>query len=130
MNRNLLDSPSFAQATCSTLEGLASLRPNWDGYGAPVIRKDIIEAARTFVQALPENLACRPRIVPMSPGNLQLEWHRGSKILELEFENAKTIHFLQWHPETGVEEEGVFPVSEIDTGLALIQWFMHGTNGA
>ena len=116
-----------AETASVAFDGLTTLKSNWDGYGAPAIRKDIIEAARNFVGLLPENWADGPRIVPMSTGNLQLEWHHGTKVLELEFEDAKTIHYLQWHPEAGVEVEATFPTSDIDTSNELIQWFMNGT---
>jgi hypothetical protein len=109
------------------LDDLARLNPNWDGYGAPAIDPSIIAAARKFIQALPETLVLRPRVVPMSTGNLQFEWHHGSKILELEFETPEMIHFLQWHPEAGVEEEATFRASDIDRAVDLIQWFMSGT---
>jgi hypothetical protein len=63
----------------------------------------------------------------MSTGNLQFEWHQGKKVLELEFESADTIRFLQWHPEQNVEEEDTFPASDTDRAVDLIQWFMSGT---
>ena len=119
--------PDFADAVCDSLEELATLKPGWDGYGAPAIRRDIIDAVKAFVRALPESLAYRPRVVPMSTGNLQLEWHHGSKILELEFESPKLIHFLQWHPEAGLEEEDTISGSDTESAVELIQWFMSGT---
>ena len=117
----------FTAAVCAELDRLSQFPKNWDGYGAPPIDPGIIAAARAFIEALPENLASRPLVVPMSPGNLQLEWHYQGKILELEFETAKTIHFLQWYPKEGVEEEATFPAADIDKAVDLIQWFMSGT---
>ena len=119
--------PGFVKAVEDELDRLAKLVKNWDGYGAPPLDKQIIEAARQFVRTLPENLAYRPRVVPMSPGNLQFEWHHGSKVLELEFESVPTIHFLQWDPEHGIEDEDTFPASDIGKAVELIQWFMSGT---
>ena len=87
----------------------------------------ILAVAKKFVEVLPENLAFRPHVVPMSPGNLQFEWQHGSKSLELEFESATTIRYLQWHPEAGVSEEGTFRVDDTDEAIDLIQWFMNGT---
>ena len=107
-----------------------SLKPNWDGYGAPVIDCNIIESAKRFVRALPESIAYRPRVVPMSSGSLQLEWHEGSKILEAGFETKDHIHFLQWHPETGTETEDIIPVTDVDWAVGLIQWFMKRNHGA
>ena len=119
--------PDFVSAIAAELDRLAQLCENWDGYGAPPIAPNIIATARCFVEALPENLVYRPQVVPMSPGNLQLEWHHGSKILEFEFETPQTIHFLQWDPEKDVEEEATFPATDIERAVDLIQWFMSGT---
>jgi hypothetical protein len=120
--------PAFKEFIGSELDRLAALAPNWDRYGAPAIDPQIIAAAKVFLRALPENIAYRPRVVPMSPGNLQFEWHHGPKVLELEFESPATIRFLQYDPEAKVEEEDTFRTSEIDRAVDLIQWFMNGTN--
>jgi hypothetical protein len=119
--------PDFTSAINSELIKLEQLKPNWDGYGALALDRAIIAAAKTFIARLPENLAPRPRVVPMSPGNLQFEWHDGPKVLELEFETAEAIHYLQYDPDKGVEEEDVFPAADVDKAIDLIQWFMSGT---
>lgn len=119
--------PDFASAVEGELDRLAQLSQNWDGYGAPAIDPSLLAAARTFIKTLPENLVYRPRVVPMSTGKLQFEWHHGSKILEIEFETPQTIHILQWHPEARVEEEAVFRSTDIERAVDLIQWFMSGT---
>ena len=119
--------PEFVSAVDAELAQLSQLRSNWDGYGAPPIDQEVIAASRTFIKGLPENFAPRPRVVPMSSGNLQLEWHRGGKILELEFETPRVIRFLQWNEPEGMAEEDEFPVTDIETAVDLIQWFMIGT---
>lgn len=119
--------PDFTKAVLDELDRLSQLPENWDSYGAPPIDQQIITAAKKFIVSLPENLASRPRVVPMSPGNLQFEWHHQGKILELEFETPTTIHFLQWQPEAEVEEEDTFSASDVDRAVDLIQWFMSGT---
>jgi hypothetical protein len=119
--------PDFVSAVAAELDRLSQLPQNWDGYGAPAINPAILTAARWFIQALPENLVYRPRVVPMSTGNLQFEWHDGSKVLELEFETPGAIHFLQWHPEAGVAEEESFSATDVGRAVDLIQWFLSGT---
>ena len=47
----------------------------------------------------------------MSNGTLQLEWHDGTKSLELKFESPSSIRYLLWHPENGVEEEPTFAMT-------------------
>src|SRR5438132_47915 len=110
----------FKEAVETDLCRLASLPANWDSYGAPVIDQQIIEAARHFVEALPESAGKPPRVVPMSTGNLQFEWHDGPKILELEFESPETIRYLKWNPPAGVEQEDSFPVNDLGRAVDLI----------
>ena len=119
--------PDFVPSVQGDIEDLNRLEPNWDGYGTPRIDPAVTLAAKSFVASLPENLAYRPRVVPMSNGTLQLEWHHADKSLELEFETPTTIHYLQWHPSAQIEEEGIIQASDTDTAIELIQWFMLGT---
>jgi hypothetical protein len=119
--------PGFKDAVAEEIEALGSLKRNWDSYGAPPIDQKIIAAAVKFIRSLPDNIAYRPRVVPMSPGNFQLEWHHGRKVLELEFETPATIRFLQWKGDQHFSEEDTFPVQDIDRAIDLIQWFMSGT---
>ncbi len=118
--------PTFATEVERQLRELDGLQPNWDGYGASAIDRVVIQAACAFTRALPADVKVAPRVVPMSDGNLQLEWHCGTRILELEFENSDTIRYLQWHPDEGLEEESTFPVLDIDSAVELIRWFEAG----
>jgi hypothetical protein len=117
---------NFVAEVQSALDSLRALTPNWDGYGAPSIDSAVIEAAKTFVATLPENLVPRPRVVPMSNGTLQLEWHDGPKSLELEFESPTSIRYLQWFPEKGIEQESSFAATNVEAAFGLIQWFSTG----
>jgi hypothetical protein len=119
--------PNSVDIVDKEISDLAQLPPNWDGYGAPVIDRAVISAARKFVRSLPEVLVCRPKVVPLSAGTLQLEWHNGPRVLELDFEDPRTIHYLQWHPQAHTEEEHTFPASDIAKAVELVQWF---TNAA
>jgi len=119
--------PDFEPAINRELDDLASLAPNWDGEGAPRIDPQIIRAARDFVSSLPKNIANTPAVVPSSAGNLQFEWNQEPRSLELEIETTSTIHYLKWHPEERIEEEGVFGIDDVDRAVSLIRWFMKGT---
>jgi hypothetical protein len=118
----------FVEEVQSALDSLRALAPNWDGYGAPPIDPAVIDAAKMFVANLPDKQSPRPRVVPMSNGTLQLEWHHGSKSLELEFESASSIRYLQWHPEQQIEEEDSFSNADIEKAMRLIRWFRAETS--
>ena len=62
----------------------------------------------------------------MTRGRLQLEWHSGERSLELEFESPSQVHYLQWDPSEGIEEEDVLPLAQKDENHSLIQWFVAG----
>jgi hypothetical protein len=59
----------------------------------------------------------------MTRGRLQLEWHRGNRSLELEFESPGRIRYLKVDDDSGVEEESVIPTSQTALVVALLQWF-------
>ncbi len=118
--------PGFTAGVQADIDALDRLQPNWDGYGAPAIDPQVLAAAKQFVTGLPDNLASRPHVVPLSNGTLQLEWHAGPKTLELEFESARSIRFLQWDPPTGVEQEDSISVRDTERAIDLIHWFMNG----
>jgi hypothetical protein len=105
------------------LDRLRHLDAGWDGYRAIQIAPRIIDAARTFVFAIPENIAPRPSVVPLINGTLQLEWVEGEKSLEFEFEDENTVHFLQWDPANNTAEEDSFDVGDLAKAESLIRWF-------
>ncbi len=117
-------SPDFVSAINCELDRLSLLPPNWDAEGAPPINQDIVEAARSFIARLPKNIGTTPAVVPSAAGNLQFEWNDGPRSLELEVETTSVIHYLKWHPEDGIEEEGFFDIDDADRAVSLIRWFM------
>jgi hypothetical protein len=112
------------------LDRLAALPEGWDSRGAKQIDRDILEAARGLIRDLPIRLDRAPAVVPLAGGSLQLEWHDGPRSLELEFETPDTIQFLKWHPDEGIEDEGVYPISDLDRSVELIRWFQQGAVNA
>ena len=105
------------------LDTLSKLPAGWNGYGADPIDPAIIAVARRFLADLSLDAVGHPQILPMTRGRLQLEWNRGDRSLELEFEDIESIHFLKWDPQAGIEEEDVIPIREIGAVRELIAWF-------
>lgn len=117
----------FDRVVHIALRRLAALQPNWDGEGARKIDGRLIAAAREFVSRLPGRIKADvaiPAVVPMRKGNLQFEWHDGPRTLEVEVETPAQIHYLKWHPEAGVEEEEILPISDVQAFADLLTWFM------
>jgi hypothetical protein len=111
------------EATLRALAEFRALPPNWNGYGAIPVDHQIIQAAADFILALPSDLAATPKVVPMTRGRLQFEWHRGNRSLELEFESSDRLHYLKWDSDANVEEEDVIPVHDTGSVHALLRWF-------
>ena len=119
----------FDLAVKTELRRIAALEGNWDSEGARPVDRNIIEATQQFISSLPDtvkSLVAPPEVVPMRKSNPQFEWHDGPKTLELEIEDPRTIHYLKWHPEAGVEEEDVCSLSDSDAVGRLIEWFAKG----
>lgn len=111
-------------AVLASLDKLRRFEANWDGYGAVRLDPKILDAAARFVESLASDAIPTPQVVPMTRGRVQLEWHRGSRSLELEFESPQTVHFLKWDSESGVEEEDVVQIQDIVAIRDLLSWFV------
>jgi hypothetical protein len=110
-------------AILKALEQLGALPPGWNGYGACPVDRGVIETAKEFILSVPSEMLGSPKVVPMTRGRLQFEWHRGNRSLELEFESSDRIHYLKWDPGTEIEDEDVIPVREVGRIHALLRWF-------
>lgn len=132
--RRELDSRAIA---LRRIERLARLKDDWNGYGAKPFSPELIAAVKGFVTALPDRLfepsdeevgGVAPFAVAVANGSIQLEWHMGDRILELEFEKSGEIGYLQWWPQEGVEDEASYPASDTARSVALIEWALHGNS--
>jgi hypothetical protein len=113
----------FRERASAELERIGQLPAGWDGYGAPTIDPEIVEAATALVQRLPDDIAPPPRVVPLASGGLQLEWASGDVSLELEFESPSTIRFLKWNPLEGEPEEDSIDATNVEAIKGLIHWY-------
>jgi hypothetical protein len=118
----------FDLAVGAALDRIAALERNWDAQGALRVDPAIVEAARSLVSRLPSDAkrgnGAIPAVVPMRKGNLQFEWHRGSRTLELEVEDSSTIHYLRYDPEVRIEDEDLCPINDSERLAGLIRWFV------
>lgn len=119
------------------IERLARLKDDWNGYGAKPFSRELIAAVKAFVTALPDHLfepfgdevvGVAPFAVAVANGSIQLEWHIGDRILELEFEKSGEVGYLQWWPQKGVEDEASYPASDTARSVVLIEWALHGNS--
>lgn len=109
-------------AVLQSLSHLRTFKANWDGYGAAPVDPRNLDAAQQFIESLRDD-ATAPKIVPMTRGRVQLEWHRGNRSLELEFESPTSIRYLQWDSDQGMETEDVISSDRADVLTGLLDWF-------
>jgi hypothetical protein len=109
--------------TFQQLDAMGELQHDWNGYGAIPIDRAIIASASRFIENFGEQFCGSPRIVPMTKGRLQFEWHRGNRSLEMEFEDPDNIHYLKWDSDDAFEEEGIVPISDPDVINTVLAWF-------
>jgi hypothetical protein len=107
LTSQVADPPELLQAEWrraveTEIDGLASLPPNWDTYGAPVIEPSIIADARQLVVWIAAPGAPAPSVVPTVHGGVQLEWHTLKCDAELQILQPNLYHVF-------VHAEGVEP---------------------
>jgi hypothetical protein len=106
-----------------SLSDLCKLEHDWDGYGAAPMNPRVIASASKFIGDFGRLFQGAPRLVPMTRGRLQLEWHCGNRSLEIEFEDAHTLHYLKWDSDQGIAEEDVIDRADDHSIAGLLEWF-------
>lgn len=104
---------------------LAGLNRGWDGSRADPIEPELIESALAFAFAFVDHMPGDPIVTPMCLGRLQFEWHRGGRMLEIEFDEPGRIHYLKWAGlDTDDTAEDVIPIAGNSRAIiALFRWF-------
>ena len=118
---------------------LAELPDGWDGDGAKAIDNSLIDAVCRHLLGLADHHGealldpdseggwFAPHCGARSSGAVQLEWHVGERILELEFETRETIRYLKWWPNHPVaDEEADYPADDLERSAALLHWVRSG----
>src|SRR5271166_6000708 len=94
------------------MQGFVDLLPlptDWDSYGAGAIDQNIVRHAMTFASGLLGTTSPAPRVVPLSSGGVQLEWHRQGIDLEVVFDRDEQPFFFYRSRVTGEEAEHLLP---------------------
>lgn len=88
-----------------TLNGLRRLERGWDGDTADPIDAEAIAAAERFMAELARAHIPAPNVVPLADGGVQLEWWRGERRLEIEFDADRDVVFVcdDPHLERGLD---------------------------
>jgi hypothetical protein len=88
---------------------LLTLPPNWNSYQAGTIDSQIVHDAMNFINGVLGPTSPAPRVVPLSSGGLQLEWHRQGIDLEVVFDRGEQPFFYYKNRVNGQESEHSLP---------------------
>jgi hypothetical protein len=86
-----------------------TLPPNWDSYGAGAVDPRLVQDAINLMNSLLAPSSPAPRVVPLSSGGIQLEWHRKGIDLEVVFDRDEQPFFNFQDREKGEESEHSLP---------------------
>jgi hypothetical protein len=101
--------PSWFDPLMQGFVDLLTLPPNWDSYGAGAIDPKVIHYAMNVMNGLLGSSSPAPRVVPLSSGGVQLEWHRQGVDLEVVFDPIEQPYFYLRNRVNGEELEHSLP---------------------
>jgi hypothetical protein len=106
VRHELAASPWF-KSVVRDLASAVALPPAWDSYSAAPLQLDLAVDAVVFLsQFLPPD-APAPRVVPLSDGGVQLEWHRSGLDVEITFPASDVPELYLHDHEGGAEHEAL-----------------------
>lgn len=88
---------------------LRTLPQNWNSYGASPIDPKVVQEAMNLMNGILSPTSPAPRVVPLSSGGLQLEWHRQGIDLEVVFDREEQPFFYYRNRVSGDEAEHALP---------------------
>jgi hypothetical protein len=97
----------------------AARRENWDGQGSPAPSSAVVEKSVELLRVIDDDEPPLPRVVPVPGGGLQLEWHEGSRELELEVLPDGSVEYLA--VVSGVMREGRLPATNMQSVRSLVR---------
>jgi hypothetical protein len=101
--------PSWFDPLMQGFIDLLTLAPNWNSYGSGQIDPKLVHDAMNFVASLLGANSPAPRVVPLSSGGLQVEWHRQGIDLEIVFDKDGQPFFYWRNRLNGEESEHTLP---------------------
>lgn len=97
--------PAVIEDAISKFIELGKLKDGWDSYNAKAPSNKTLYAAACLVNGVFDTHTPAPEIVPVPNGNVQIEWSRENKEVEVEVKSLN-VYELYFHDlTTGVEFE-------------------------
>jgi len=98
-----------------------NLQSGWDGGNSVSPGPEVLELARRIIIAAAHKPnAPAPHIAPVSGGGVQLEWHVGTRDLELELLPNGLLAYLRSQGEA--EDSGDLTIGRVEKAAELVEW--------
>lgn len=98
--------PRWVTPTIDALTELVLLRDDWDGYGAPPIDHESVNAALRFLSLAANHVTPPPAVIATGMGTVQLEWRDGDVEIDVEISPDGTYDAVYEGPEGEQEWRG------------------------
>jgi len=96
--------PPWAYKVLSKTNDLLNLNLAWDSYSAIAIQKKSVEKMLDILFSLASSTTPAPSLVPLPDGGVQIEWHDGTRDLELSFQSDGNLSAYYFSPEKELEQ--------------------------
>jgi hypothetical protein len=118
-SRILINEPPFSwkDDVVSVLNRFVQAEPSWDGYLAKPVSFETAYFSLRMLEAIGQNIPESPIITSGSSGDLQFEWERGVKILEVHVRAPNDVCVYR-SDEAEIEEEAQLR----NNFLVLAEW--------
>jgi hypothetical protein len=129
----LSGSPVWLTDARRAIAHLVDLPIGWDGNASPAIQQSAIDSAWRVLSELERyDELPSPYVGPTVGGGLGIEWHCGSRELDLEILPDGSIEYLKTHAVptdlgVGQMDDGQLPLNRLGEGVRrLASWLMIG----
>jgi hypothetical protein len=110
-----IQSCDWLKGVIERLQKLGELKANWDGYGAPSLKAEILIAATTFIMQVASKVAVAcPSIVPTRTEGVLFLWKNGQRKLEVQFISRDAASYTYLDNETSRSEKGALFIDSDD----------------
>ena len=97
--------PSVIEEAFSKLDELGTLKDGWDSYRGQAPSRQTLYAAASLINGIFDDFTPMPGIFPVPNGNIQIEWSRDNKEIEIEVKSLNEFQLYFHHITTGEEYE-------------------------
>ena len=111
--------PPWINSLVEQLQRVVALNGGWDGASARPVTSDALATALTVLEETMEWDTLAPKVIPVSDGGIQLEWHCAGVDLEIYVDSGGRVS--AWCREGSREwEEDFYPRSRLRKELSLL----------